>query len=962
MAADANAVAAAPATGAPTDATGTGAPAGSRLPLAWRLFLPAALVVVLAAGSAALSAWRMEQQMAREAVSAALDGSTAARQALVAQRLGLLERGTALLAADPVLAASIAGVEPATTPDSDPESANPTPTPVLESDSDPGVVGAPGRAALHALLRERRQGFGFDLGLVLDAGGAVLARSDREDTFGERLADDPLVAAALAAEAPPAGFWRHQDRLYQAAILPVQAEGAVRAHLLLAQPVDDAFSRDIARASGAELAWWLPDSPAPLLVASSLPEARAEALAGQLAATPELVDAVQLGQHLDAVALELDGEAWQLRATPTATGAPALGLSTALASATHAASGYRQVLERALLAGLAALLLAGLLSLWLARRLSRPVQQLADATGRASAGDYGAPTRIAGHDALAQLGERLDTLLSDLDEKRAVEDYLARNTRLLADGSAPLPAPPLPVADVAAPEPPRQGEGVLLALEYPFNAAAGADATADSAQALATWLQALAARCGGRLALGDGERWLLAFDGPERTLHALQAASIALHAPDSDAARPGAALADGTLLETGLTLGRRSQPALIGTPCRQVLRLLCESAPGTVLVARPLGERIREQFGTAVLGVATGTLARKRYYALALDQLGTLPAPAPADVVQDAMEAQPSVPVASAASTADAGALQAGDRIDGRYEILSLLRADATVRVYKARDLEAQAPDRDPSDRNPREQDELVALACLRPGTGSDEGWRQRLEDGVRRARRIRHPHVLRSFELLESDGMPCIAGEYLHGPSLRALLEQSGTVPLAAGLRIARQLCSALKAVHAVGLLHLDIRPERLLFAAGGELRLAGTGIAGPPPRGRPGAQQPDLLHPQGTGVDADPGRHHYAAPELLAGDAGDPRSDIHAVGVVLSEMFCGGLPYEGANSTEIYLAQVQQEPRRPSSLWPEIPQPLERLILRCIARRREDRFQDAGELAAALAGVRAPRLEPEA
>jgi serine/threonine-protein kinase len=101
--------------------------------------------------------------------------------------------------------------------------------------------------------------------------------------------------------------------------------------------------------------------------------------------------------------------------------------------------------------------------------------------------------------------------------------------------------------------------------------------------------------------------------------------------------------------------------------------------------------------------------------------------------------------------------------------------------------------------------------------------------------------------------------------------------------------------------------------------------------------------------------GTPHYAAPEQLAGDEVDHRADIYASGVLLCEMFCGKLPFTGSNTMEIYMAQMQQAPIKPSEYWPEIPAGLEALILRCIARRAEDRFQSVDDLGAALAQLRA-------
>jgi serine/threonine-protein kinase len=816
----------------------------------------------------------------------------------------MLERTIQLIASDPDLASYVAAS--------------------YGGDLGLGEAVAGDSASVRDLLLERRDQFGFDLGLVLDAGGAVLARTDEAEAFSESLAEDPLVAPAVAELTPVSGFWRHRDLLYQAAIMPLSQGTSLVGYVLLAQRVDDGLSREIARGSDAELAWWLPGgADGPRLVASSLPGEQAELLAQRFAATPQLVDALQLGQPVDGVALSVGGERWLLRASPTAPGEPALGLATALASATAAASGYRQILDMVLLAGSGSLLLALLLSLWLSRRILRPVARLADAAERAAAGDYHAQTVVAGQDALARLGRALDSLLSDLREKRDIEGYMATFSRFLPDPQEAEATPPPAAVEPLAP--PRRGDCVLLALELPAEPGATGDggSAAAAAQDLGAQLQELAHICRGRIVAADGERWMLAFDGPDRLLHALQAARAAVRELGGDPLRPAAALAEGDTIEAGLRLGRRQLPALLGTPGRQLLRLLCESSPGRVLVARPLGERLVQQFGAATLEVSTGALAGRRYYALRADSLASLPEPEP-----DTGSPTEALPVASL--PADGDELQPGARFGGRYEILATLGTGGMGIVYKARDLELA---------------DVVALKMLRPGALADREQLERLKDEIRLARRITHPNVLRTFDFAEVEGRPCISMEFVRGVTLRALLDQSGRLPYSAGLRIARQLCAGLEAAHAVGVLHRDIKPENLILEAGGNARLMDFGIARPARRQRPGPTQPGMFV----------GTPHYSPPEQLAGEELDERADIYACGALMSEMFCGGLPYPGTTTMEIYLAQVQQEPVRPSALWAEIPPALERLILRCIARRREDRFQSATELGAALAGLRA-------
>jgi serine/threonine-protein kinase len=101
--------------------------------------------------------------------------------------------------------------------------------------------------------------------------------------------------------------------------------------------------------------------------------------------------------------------------------------------------------------------------------------------------------------------------------------------------------------------------------------------------------------------------------------------------------------------------------------------------------------------------------------------------------------------------------------------------------------------------------------------------------------------------------------------------------------------------------------------------------------------------------------GTPHYSSPVQLAGDEVDHRADIYSSGVLLSEMFCGKLPFTGANTMEIYMAQMQQEPTKPSTLWPEVRPELENVILRCLKRVPGERYASATELGAALTQLRA-------
>jgi len=143
---------------------------------------------------------------------------------------------------------------------------------------------------------------------------------------------------------------------------------------------------------------------------------------------------------------------------------------------------------------------------------------------------------------------------------------------------------------------------------------------------------------------------------------------------------------------------------------------------------------------------------------------------------------------------------------------------------------------------------------------------------------------------------------------------------------------------------LHRDIKPENLIVDPQGHLKLMDFGIA------RQTSRNSGLTQ-QGMFV----GTPDYAAPEQLMGEDVDARADLYAVGITLCELFCGSLPFKRGNSTEVMLAHLQEEPLLPSQLWPEIPPPLEKILLRCLERQRTQRYASANALLEDLAGLRA-------
>ncbi|NBB93457.1 MAG: protein kinase [Gammaproteobacteria bacterium] len=263
--------------------------------------------------------------------------------------------------------------------------------------------------------------------------------------------------------------------------------------------------------------------------------------------------------------------------------------------------------------------------------------------------------------------------------------------------------------------------------------------------------------------------------------------------------------------------------------------------------------------------------------------------------------------------------------LGSRYELLSELGRGAMGVVFKAHD---------------QELDEIVAIKMLKPGS-VDENGLERLKSELKLARRITHPNVLRTYDFGEAGDAPYLSMEYVSGMTLRELLDRRGRLPYGAALRIARQLCAGLEAVHEVGVLHRDIKPGNVMLEHRGNAKLMDFGISRPA-RG------------EETSTGELEGTPHYMAPEQIRGGQPDVRTDIYSLGVVFEELFTGGLPFSGESAMEIAAARLHKPPVPPSHYWPEVPEALEAIILRCLAADPDDRYPDAQSLARELGRLR--------
>ena len=885
-------------------------PKGFTLPLALRFFLATAILITLALGAAVFVTYTQGQRIAADALDKAVATSDAVQREFEQHRLEQLQSNARLIAADSGFARYIGSATGG-------------------GGTLPGVEGqsGPDLGSMRDLLLERQREFGFDLGILLDGQGNTLVRTDRAESVQESLADDPLVAAALHDTPPFAGYWRQRDQLFQAAIMPVVQDRDLLGYLLVAQGVTDALAQKVAQASGAQVAFRIPAAGKAALAASSLDAGAAPGLVQALGAfDPTQRAALDAGRPIERFRLQFGGQDWVGRARPMG-GDGKLGSVLVLASADRFVSGYRSILNWVALAGIASLVAALLLSLLISRGILSPVRRMADAAEEAAAGNYQARIGSGGRDELGRLSQAFDTLLSELREKSDMEGYVGHLARFLPEPVAEtLPDAPTRRRASANALAVRRTQATLLGVEFRHllgdKAGATPEQAATTSVALKARLDELARRWSAELHVAEGARWFFSFEGDgahARALacwHALLESSAANGHPP-----PGGAISDGELLHDG--------EFLLGLSQAQVHRLLCDAAPGQLLTLGNFGDALAREHGELVVQSANGAYSAKPRAAVlasAWERAARDAAAASEQTVVVRKEPGKAVTPPRAASTLG---IAPGSVLGNRYRIVSVLGEGGMGVVYKAHDLEL---------------DDLVALKMVKPGALADGSQLERLKDEIKLARRITHPNVLRTFDFGEIGGLPYISMEYVRGLTLRYLLRDAKRVPYSAGLRVARQLAAGLGAAHAVGVLHRDIKPENLILEANANAKLMDFGIARPTARVQPGNTEP------GTFL----GTPNYCAPEQLAGEEIDERADLYSCGVLLTEMFCGALPYSGKSTMDIYIAQMQDEPRKPSALWPEVPPDLEAIILRCLRRAPSERFASAADLGAALARLR--------
>ncbi len=270
----------------------------------------------------------------------------------------------------------------------------------------------------------------------------------------------------------------------------------------------------------------------------------------------------------------------------------------------------------------------------------------------------------------------------------------------------------------------------------------------------------------------------------------------------------------------------------------------------------------------------------------------------------------------------------------GRYVILSHLGSGGIGDVWLAKDKELA--------RN-------VALKLLSPDLAGDSDHARRFRQEARAASSLNHPNLVTIFDIGEFEGRQFIAQEYIEGKTVREALAL-GAISVESAVNAAGQVAAALSAAHGAGIVHRDIKPENIMIRPDGLVKVLDFGLARFVEARWPSF--PGTMHSGLTRPGMIIGTARYMSPEQARGLPVDGRSDIFSLGVVLYEMLTGRAPFTGNTPSDVLAAILTSEPAPVSRASNEVPEPLAKVVHRCLQKDPDLRFQSAGDLGSELAG----------
>lgn len=264
-------------------------------------------------------------------------------------------------------------------------------------------------------------------------------------------------------------------------------------------------------------------------------------------------------------------------------------------------------------------------------------------------------------------------------------------------------------------------------------------------------------------------------------------------------------------------------------------------------------------------------------------------------------------------------ALLRGSTFANRYDVLEELGRGGMGRVYRVFDKRIK---------------EEVALKLLRPDIADDPQVVERFSNELKFARKIVHKNVGRMYDLGEEEGILYITMEFVSGEDLKAFIKRAGQLSIGKTIAIIEQVCEGLVEAHKLGVVHRDLKPQNIMIDKSGNAHILDFGIA-------------RSLSAEGiTDAGVVIGTPDYMSPEQVGGEDVDQRSDLYSLGIILYEMVIGQVPFQADSAFAVGMKHKSEKPQAPQTIDPQIPDDLNRLILRCLEKDKERRFQTSEEI----------------
>lgn len=250
--------------------------------------------------------------------------------------------------------------------------------------------------------------------------------------------------------------------------------------------------------------------------------------------------------------------------------------------------------------------------------------------------------------------------------------------------------------------------------------------------------------------------------------------------------------------------------------------------------------------------------------------------------------------------------------LNDRYQLHEPIGRGGMATIYRAWDLHTGS---------------WVALKALNEQHSTNPKFVTRFQFSSKRQASVQHPNIVQVYDFGQDKGTYFIVMELVEGTDLRRYLRARGVLEVETASKIAHEVALGLGAIHQRGIVHRSVMPQNILISRSGEIKLTGFSMAS-----------------------MDTGMNSYASPEQLQGEIVSPAADIYALGIVLYGMLVGHVPFDGDTPVAVAMAQIQDPPPPPRQFNPAIAPGLEALILRCLEKQPDKRFQHGDELARAL------------